>query len=195
MNRRQIQAVFAAVSAALLLLIAAGWSARVSSDRTSLVADAGDPAMTKRGAHIYWRQCGSCHGNHLQGQPFWRLVDEDSGRRAPALDFTGRAWGRSDADLFHVVKYGAYPDRSSARPSQMPAFEGNLDDRDVLAVVAFVKARWPMGLRALQALRNPGQSGMPADGRSADWRLPPSCFPHIVQAETSQLSQPVARLP
>ena len=195
MHSRRVKTVLAAVSASFLVLIAAGRSARVISQRTSLVADAGDPAMTTRGAHIYWRQCGPCHGNHLQGQPFWRLVDEDAGRRAPALDLTGRAWGRSDADLFHVVKYGAYPDRVSARESQMPAFAGRLDDRDVLSVVAFVKARWPISLRSLQALRNPGRSGMPADVGGADWRLPATCFSQDVAAKSLRLSQPVARLP
>jgi mono/diheme cytochrome c family protein len=170
--------------AGLLLLAAAGWTAaRISSDRASLFADANDAAMTTRGAHTYWRQCRGCHGSYLQGQPFWQLVDANYGRRAPALDETGRAWRRSDEDLFHIIKFGRYAERPQTLGSQMPAFQGWLDDQDTLAVLAYVKASWPLGLRSLQAQRNPRQMGMPADAQSADWRLPATCFPHHVKAE------------
>jgi len=174
MKRPRGTYVLSLAAAALLALTAA----RVFNPGARPFANAADPAMTTRGAHVYWRQCGPCHGDHLQGQPFWQLVDQDAGRRAPALDATGRAWRRSDAELFQVVKYGRYPDRVYARESQMPAYEGALEDPDILAVLAFVKARWPVGERALQASRNPNQEGMPAEARTSDWRLPATCFPH-----------------
>ena len=59
--------------------------------------------------------------------------------------------------------------------SYMPAFKGVLDDREILAVIAFIKARWPIGLRIAQAMLNPGFVGMPKHSDNADWRLPPSC--------------------
>ena len=37
-----------------------------------------------------------------------------------------------------------------------------------------------------QASRNPNHEGMPAEARTSDWRLPATCFPHDVVAETEQ---------
>jgi hypothetical protein len=52
--------------------------------------------------------------------------------------------------------------------------------------LAFVKARWPLGERALQASRNPNRQGMPAEARTSEWRLPATCFPHDAVAENEQ---------
>ncbi len=57
----------------------------------------------------------------------------------------------------------------------MPAFHSALSDRDIVAVLAFIKSRWPVDLRAAQATLNPGFQGMPADAKNADWTLPPNC--------------------
>jgi len=111
------------------------------------VADADDIPVAMRGRSIYAQQCASCHGRNLQGQPLWQLVDKDSGRRAPALDLTGRTWTHSDEDVFLIVKYGRLPGMPADRPSRMPAFQARLNDGDILAVIAFIKARLPVGLR------------------------------------------------
>ncbi len=57
----------------------------------------------------------------------------------------------------------------------MPAFAGGLSDGDILAVLAFIKSRWPIGLRAAQASLNPGFAGMPANLGNTKWSLPPNC--------------------
>ena len=61
----------------------------------------------------------------------------------------------------------------------MPAFAETLSDREILAVLAFIKARWPLGIRVSQALLNPDEAGMPAgagaDADAVEWRLPPTC--------------------
>ena len=58
----------------------------------------------------------------------------------------------------------------------MPPFEGVLDDNAILAVIAFIKARWPVGLRVLQAMRNPGEAGMPSGAHRTDWTFPADCM-------------------
>jgi hypothetical protein len=57
----------------------------------------------------------------------------------------------------------------------MPAFAAILEDHQILAALAFIKARWPLGLRVSQAMLNPGFAGMPADANDVEWRLPPNC--------------------
>ncbi len=177
MSFLRVNSLFPSAVATLLLLAAASvLAARIPSTKIPRFADAENSLLTTRGAHIYEHECGPCHGRHLQGQPFWQLVDQDTGRRAPALDQTGRAWRRSDEDLFHIVEFGRYAERPEAYASHMPAFRGLLGDRDILAVLAYVKARWPIGQRALQAPRNPEPRGMPAGAETTDWRLAATCF-------------------
>jgi mono/diheme cytochrome c family protein len=138
-------------------------------------ADAGNAALVARGRRVYAQTCSACHGHELQGEPLWQLNDEHAGRRAPALDWTGPAWRHSDEELFHVTAYGRFVSDSSGAPSHMPAFHGSLSRRDILAALAFVKSRWPLGVRVWQASLNPHDAGMPKSAKTSDWTLPPSC--------------------
>ena len=138
-------------------------------------ADADDRAVVMLGKKIYMGHCASCHGRNLQGQPLWQLIDEYVGRRAPAHDETGHTWQHSDEDIFHMIKYGRFPSMPADIVSFMPAFDVALGDRDILGVIAFIKARWPIGLRISQAMLNPGRAGMPRQAGAEEWRLPPTC--------------------
>lgn len=129
-------------------------------------ANGDDAAAVVEGKRIYRQRCASCHGRYLQGQPLWQLLDKDAGRRAPAHDETGHTWQHADEAIFRMTKYGS---------ATMPGFGDALSDSDILAVMAFIKARWPLGLRVSQALLNPGYAGMPADAERVEWRLPPTC--------------------
>jgi S-disulfanyl-L-cysteine oxidoreductase SoxD len=138
-------------------------------------ANADDAALVAQGKSVYMGHCASCHGRNLQGQPLWQLRDEFAARRAPAHDETGHTWQHSDEEIFHMIKYGRFASVSAEIVSFMPALDKALDDREILAVMAFIKARWPIGLRVLQATLNPGRAGMPRNAAAEDWRLPPTC--------------------
>jgi len=137
------------------------------------------------GRRIYSSHCASCHGRYLQGQPLWQLVDDYAGRRAPAHDETGHTWQHSDEDIFDMTKYGRFASAPPRRISYMPAFSDQLSDRDILAVMAFIKARWPLGLRVAQAMLNPGHAGMPAGADKLEWKFPPTCKAVLRQANIS----------
>ena len=138
-------------------------------------AGADDSAMVMLGKKIYAGHCASCHGRNLQGQPLWQLIDEYVGRRAPAHDETGHTWQHSDEDIFYMIKYGRFPSMPAEIVSLMPAFDAVLSDFEILSVAAFIKARWPIGLRISQAMLNPGRAGMPRQASAEEWRLPPTC--------------------
>jgi mono/diheme cytochrome c family protein len=138
-------------------------------------ANADDAALVSKGRIAYSQYCGSCHGRNLQGQALWQLQDQFVGRRAPAHDATGHTWQHSDENLFRMVKFGRFPDAPKSAVSYMPAFADSLSDAEILAVLAFIKSRWPIGLRASQASLNPGFAGMPADIGTTPWTLPPNC--------------------
>jgi hypothetical protein len=57
----------------------------------------------------------------------------------------------------------------------MPAFEKRLPDAQILAVLAYIKADWPLGIRVSQSLLNPHFRGMPHDANKVAWTLPPIC--------------------
>ena len=142
----------------------------------TVFADADNPALVTQGRHIYAAHCTSCHGRALQGQPLWQMQDAQTHRRAPALDRFGPAWLQSDSVLIGIVTNGGEivpPDTKSA----MPGFGATLGKPDILAVTAFIKARWPIGLRVAQALLNPGSKGMPRQAAMSKWQFPPNCTP------------------
>ena len=171
------------IAASLTAAIVVGWgAARVPPSAATHIADANDTAMVSRGKRIYAVHCASCHGRYLQGQPLWQLVDDYAGRRAPAHDETGHTWQHSDEDLFEITKYGRFASAPSRYVSYMPAFRDELSDQQILATLAFIKARWPLGLRVAQAMLNPGHSGMPPDAAEAAWTFPPVCKAILRQA-------------
>ena len=90
-------------------------------------------------------------------------------------DETGHTWQHADEDLFHKTKYGRFAAEPTDVVPAMPAFAVILDDFQILAALAFIKASWPLGLRVSQAMLNPGYAGMPADANEMEWRLPPNC--------------------
>jgi hypothetical protein len=82
----------------------------------------------------------------------------------------------SDEELFRYVKYSLADAASPGYVSPMPAFAGTLTDPDILAVLAFIKSQWPVGVRTYQALLNPDAAGLPAAAAVAgDWTLPADC--------------------
>jgi S-disulfanyl-L-cysteine oxidoreductase SoxD len=162
-------------AAALAIVLAAGAAAPVAcaaGPGTPHFADADDRVVAMAGKALYRSQCAGCHGRYLQGQPSWQLNDAYASRRAPAFDETGFIWQKSDDELFRIIKYGSL---GAKPPGAMPAFEHRLDDEQILAIIAFIKARWPLGLRILQATRNPGLAGMPVGASGRDWQLPANC--------------------
>lgn len=139
-------------------------------------ADADDVEKVKAGKVLYARHCASCHGRQRQGQPLWQLQDQFAGRRAPAHDQTGHTWAHSDDDLFWMTRDGRFPATPAGVVSYMPAFHDSLANGQIIAVIAYLKASWPVGLRISQAMLNPGNEGMPAvSAADADWTLPPTC--------------------
>jgi S-disulfanyl-L-cysteine oxidoreductase SoxD len=139
------------------------------------LADANDNAKVLPGRHAYRLYCSSCHGRLLQGQAHWQLRDKDAYKRAPAHDETGHTWQHSDEELFHITKYGRAESAPQDMVSFMPAFKDRLTDEQILAIIAFIKRGWPIGLRASQATLNPGYAGMPPEASRVAWKFPPTC--------------------
>ena len=119
-----------------------------------------DLAVVARGERVYAENCASCHGVALEGQPDWRRRDANGLLPAPPHDEHGHTWHHADDLLFEIVKYG--PARVIGDPtyrSAMPPYESILADEDIVAVLSWIKSRWPDEEREWQEEVNRGQIG------------------------------------
>jgi len=114
-------------------------------------ADPGAAEQVAVGAAVYAEHCAPCHGADLEGQPDWQTPLATGGYPAPPHDETGHTWHHADALLFRYTKEGG---RAVAGPdfeSNMPGFGDVLSDAEIWAVLAYIKSRWPPGIRERQA--------------------------------------------
>jgi mono/diheme cytochrome c family protein len=108
-----------------------------------ILIDGTDRAAVARGEPLYAKHCAACHGGNLEGQPDWQSRNARGRLPAPPHDEHGHTWHHDDQVLFEVTKYGLARHAPPGYQSDMPAFEGTLTDKDIVAVLAFIKSRWP----------------------------------------------------
>ena len=109
------------------------------------------------GETLYADHCASCHGVNLEGEPNWRSEKEDGTLPAPPHDETGHTWHHSDDVLFNYTKLGGtalMAQQGIEFDSGMPAFEDQLTDDEIWAILNYIKSNWPDDIRESQAQRN-----------------------------------------
>ena len=77
---------------------------------------------------------------------------------APPHDRTGHTWHHSDLVLFELTKHGPQVAAGPDYESDMPAYEGVLSDEEIIAVLSFIKSRWPAAIQARQDRLNEGRA-------------------------------------
>ena len=100
-----------------------------------------DANVVARGEKIYAANCASCHGANLEGQPGWRR----GGGKAPPHDASGHTWHHPDGLLLRITREGTI---GRMPGGAMPGFGGTLSEADMIAVLSFIKSRWPPRIRA-----------------------------------------------
>jgi mono/diheme cytochrome c family protein len=138
-------------------------TARVLSSVPSISELAGTPAAEAQplpaletaeialGQELYAVHCASCHGPELQGEANWQTQNEDGSFRAPPHDASGHTWHHSDNLLLESIRHGGarLPDNIGGT-SNMPAFTEILNDRQMIAVLTYIKSTWPEDVRLIQ---------------------------------------------
>ncbi len=135
----------------LLAVAAAGaagflWLGEGGAEAIRLRPD--DAALVSEGEAIYAAHCASCHGAELEGQANWRERKADGRLPAPPHDASGHTWHHPDGQLFALTKQGPAALVGGGYQSDMPGYAGVLSDREILAVLSYIKSRWPAEIRA-----------------------------------------------
>lgn len=117
-----------------------------------------DSAQVAQGKVVYQAQCARCHGADLSGQAQWRRRKPDGKLPAPPHDASGHTWHHPDDILFEIVKFGLRPPHAPAGyQSDMPAFQDSLSDKEIWAVLAYIKSTWPADIQQRQAASTAAQ--------------------------------------
>ena len=107
-----------------------------------------DKDVVVRGAEVYAQQCASCHGKNLEGQPNWRSRMPTGRMPAPPHDESGHTWHHNDRLLFRLTKEGPAAVIGNNYQSDMKGYAETLSDRDIIAVLSYIKSKWPSHVRA-----------------------------------------------
>ena len=110
---------------------------------TSIVLDYLEGSTVQLGSVLYDEHCASCHGQNLGGQPDWHKRDQDGYLPAPPHDETGHTWHHTDKYLFEMTKYGLQAFVGDGYKTRMPMYKDILSDSEIIAVLSFIKSRWP----------------------------------------------------
>ena len=115
---------------------------------------AATPERIAQGKAVYTEHCASCHGVDLEGQPDWRARKPDGRLPAPPHDPSGHTWHHPDQVLITITKSGPAAIAGDDYESDMPGYDGVLSDTEIIAVLSYIKSRWPGDIRRAHSRRN-----------------------------------------
>jgi mono/diheme cytochrome c family protein len=133
--------------AAVAVAGAFGWNFLKDSAAQGRRLQPNDAALVATGKGVYTEHCAVCHGANLEGQPNWRQRLENGRLPAPPHDATGHTWHHPDEQLISLTKYGPAAVVGGGYESDMPGFFTLLDDEQIIAVLSYIKSRWPADIR------------------------------------------------
>tara|TARA_E500000178_G_scaffold145207_1_gene144833 strand:- start:124 stop:594 length:471 start_codon:yes stop_codon:yes gene_type:complete len=126
-----------------------GFYAYTMNKDNKIILMPNDASLVSLGQKIYLQNCASCHGVKLEGQKNWQTRDDEGYLLAPPHDETGHTWHHNDEYLFLMTKYGIEKIIGKKYPNNMPAYEDILSDKEIIAVLSFIKSSWPKKIQEI----------------------------------------------
>jgi mono/diheme cytochrome c family protein len=133
-----------AAALGMLALLLAACSTPWSGDTQFRMGRSEDLVVGER---LYESNCAACHGIDGEGQPDWKLPDANGVYPAPPHTTDGHTWHHADPLLLDIIANGGTPPKSA-----MPGFEGQLNEAEMAAILAYIKTFWGKEERAYQEL-------------------------------------------
>jgi mono/diheme cytochrome c family protein len=97
-----------------------------------------DPERVSSGSVLYEKYCASCHGTNLEGEPDWKTPLEDGSFPGPPHDSSGHTWHHPDKLLLEITANGGNTEANS----RMPAFQDQLTQGEMVAILEYIKSHW-----------------------------------------------------
>ena len=126
-----------------------GFYAYTMNKDNKIILMPNDVSLVSLGQKIYLENCASCHGVKLEGQKNWQTRDDEGYLLAPPHDETGHTWHHTDEYLFLMTKYGIENIIGKKYLNNMPAYEDILSDKEIIAVLSFIKSSWPKKIQEI----------------------------------------------
>ncbi|MDE2802913.1 MAG: cytochrome c, partial [Chloroflexota bacterium] len=126
----------------------------VPTPRSTPVAATATPAHP--GQANYVTHCAACHGVSGEGQPNWFQPGPDGLLPAPPHDNYGHTWHHGDGYLFRVTKRGGAAFMMPGQQSNMPGFDVQMTDQEIIDVLEYIKGFWGKDEREFQASASAG---------------------------------------
>ena len=104
-----------------------------------------DPQRVTQGQELYDQYCAECHGTTGEGQPDWKIPNDDGSYKPPPHDAGGHTWHHGDDLLPDLIANG-----SDFPQTKMPTYGDKLSDEEILAIVEYLKSWWGPEERAFQ---------------------------------------------
>jgi mono/diheme cytochrome c family protein len=123
------------VSQAVLTVLILGMALTVGACNSTEVST--DPEVLTAGKTLYMQHCASCHGANLEGQPNWKVPDANGVYPAPPHNRGGHTWHHPDSVLLEIIAQGGKMSKTA-----MPAFGDRLTQREMEAILAYIKSFW-----------------------------------------------------
>ncbi|HEY0720308.1 MAG TPA: cytochrome c [Gammaproteobacteria bacterium] len=136
MNKGDVVAV-TLLALALWSLTGCEESAQPAGPSTLKVARSYDSAQVARGKALFALHCARCHGESAQGDVAWRRRNADGTFPPPPLDGSGHAWHHPRHWLREMIRNGSAPQ------GNMPAWAGQLNERQIDDIIAWFQSLWP----------------------------------------------------
>ena len=97
-----------------------------------------DDKLVANGSQLFQQNCAACHGANAEGTQEWKKTDASGNYPPPPLNGNGHAWHHSIPQLARSIKEGGIQ-----LGGVMPGFSGQLDDQQILALIAYFQSKWP----------------------------------------------------
>ena len=110
-----------------------------------------DAEVLDLGQALYGTHCASCHGADLKGQPDWQRTLASGRLPAPTHDASGHTWHHPDGVLVRIIRDGPAAVVGGGYESDMPGFGDALSEKEIEAIIEFLKSTWPERERRYQA--------------------------------------------